>query len=183
MSMRAHLLSSESRFGGWRHHYDIPSWSPRSTNYVACPRIWCAPQHASDGGRYRRRRGGVDIPGSYVVKPPLACGVPRRCVRCRDCGGADSGAGCPRGGCPARLTCTLCCLSQLVANNFVSRLSHKSGESSAAGFARVHRPATFSRILPPRTRCCTASWICSRGCKAPSDGTPTKLPGCTTHGR
>jgi len=56
--------------------------------------------------------------------------------------------------------------------------SHESGESSAARFARVHRPATFSRILPPRRRCCTASWICSRG-YTPATGT-TRAPSATS---
>ena len=47
--------------------------------------------------------------------------------------------------------------------------SHESGESSAARFARVHRPATFRRILPPRRRCCTAYWICLRRYTPESD--------------
>ena len=44
--------------------------------------------------------------------------------------------------------------------------------------AHLHRPATFSRILPPRRRCCTASWICSRG-YTPATGT-TRAPSATS---
>ena len=44
--------------------------------------------------------------------------------------------------------------------------------------AHLHRPATFSRILPPRRRCCTASWICSRG-YTPATGT-TRVPSVTS---
>ena len=51
-------------------------------------------------------------------------------------------------------------------------------------FARVrpsahrYRPATFSRILPPPRRCCTASWMCSRG-YTPATGT-TRVPSATS---
>jgi hypothetical protein len=156
----------------WTHNPLVAGSSPaRPTRFRWSEAIVCWPAVA---GRpiYRRFTGAA----AQVVKPPPARGVPKPCVRCTGYGGAGSRAGCPRGGCPARLTCTL--LPQLVANNFVSRLSDESAQSAAARFARVQSPATFSRILPPRRRCCTASWMCSRG-YTPATGT-TRAPSATS---
>ena len=54
--------------------------------------------------RFRRwHPASADISGLQVVKPPLARGVPRRCVRHGGRGGAGNREGCRRGGCRGRV--------------------------------------------------------------------------------
>jgi integrase len=57
-------------------------------------------------------------------------------------------------------------------------IPEEDGGALNTSSAHLHRPATFSRILPPRRRCCTASWMCSRG-YTPATGT-TRAPSATS---